>query len=48
MKAKVKQHQSIEIPNSNFIEEPKLSGFAKGMKKYAGMVRIIDMRAVMR
>jgi len=48
MKTKVKKKLSENTTNSKTVEEPKLSDFAKGMKKYAGMVRIVDMRAVMR
>lgn len=48
MKTKEKQTLSENTTNSKTVEEPKLSDFAKGMKKYAGMVRIVDMRAVMR
>ena len=48
MKTKEKKQEAAKKMTSKVATKQRLSGFVQGMNKYAGMVQIVDMRAVMR
>ncbi|MDO9154137.1 MAG: hypothetical protein Q7U47_10630 [Paludibacter sp.] len=50
LKKTLKRNNVLTTKNTEVkgFSEKKLSAFGKGMRKYAGTVQIIDMRAVMK